>query len=218
MNKNCLIFGGGSKFGLSLSKKLSEVGYDLYNVTSNPSDSSKDIVVDWHKCDFIFVERLLSNLPVIDLVIFNQNFCQIPEMIDLTVGKLRFWKQNQNWIQSHFINSILPCQVLSTLSLDGKFTDSSLAVWMLSKVILDDHDDKHLGYRAQKRLNKDIIKNISKNNPGRFMGFDPGVVDPINRDLKAQTLVEYLITDMQKGLFYQFNKDYTAVIEHGDIT
>lgn len=215
MNKNCLIFGAGSKFGADLSNNLAKQNNNVYRVTSTPKGQSGEIEIDWQTCDFVFVEKILRGLPVIDLVVFNQNFCQTPEIIDLSINKPKSWKQGQAWVQSHFVNCVLPCQVLTSLIIDGKFTNASIALWMLSGIIYNDQDTKLLGYLNQKRLNKDIIKSASQNNSiGKFIGLDPGSLTAQNRDEKSKVLATFLTNGVPNSLFYRFNHDATLVETH----
>lgn len=212
MSKTCLIFGGGSKFGADLCNSLSNKGYNVYKVTSTPMGRANEIQIDWQTCNFMFVEKMLKCLPAMDLVVFNQNFYQTPEIIDLTLTKPNSWKQGQAWIQSHFVNCVLPCQVLTSLISDGKFTNASVALWMLSGIILDDQNTKLLGYFNQKRLNKDIIKSVSQNNHiGKFIGILPGSFTELNQSLKAEVLANFLAQDIPESLYYRFNQDCTMI-------
>jgi hypothetical protein len=215
MNKNFLIFGGGSKFGLKLAQEL-DLGGNVFVVSSTQGESPGRFYIDWLSCDFMSVEKILKSIPKIDIVIFNQNYCHVPETIDFSMPKPLQWKQGRHWAQAHFVNSLLPCQVLNSLIVDGKFDSTSMAVWMLSGAITNDQNTM-LGYRAQKMLNAQIVRSASRNNPGQYVGFDPGTLSAENQLVKARLLAEFLQGPKPSSLYYEFNPDLTAVIAHEKI-
>lgn len=213
MNKNFLIFGGGSKFGLHLTNRLETAGCRVYVVSSSLPESQHRFHMDWLTCDFMSVEKILKQISQVDVVIFNQNYHHVPEIINLSMAKPLQWQQGRHWTQAHFVNNVLPCQVLNSLCVDGKFTDRSLAVWMLSGVVIEDHKNM-LGYRAQKMLNAQIIKSVRENSAGNFIGFDPGTITTVNQIQKAQALVDFLLFKSPSESCYQFTTDLTGVVPH----
>lgn len=215
MNKTCLIFGGGSKFGAELVENLRNNDCRVYVVSSSENNSDDDFKIDWTTCDFMDVERLLKKIPKLDAVFFNQNFREIPETMDFNIPRPMMWKLGKNWMQAHFVNSIMPCQVLNTLIADKKFTNNSLAIWMLSGAVYKNISKSLIGYQSQKILNKEIVKSADVLNPGKYIGFDPGKISTENSQKKSKLLADFILKNATGDeSFYQFDDEVNNIIPH----
>ena len=218
MNKNCLIFGGGSKFGLDLSHQLVDQSYTVYSVSSTPTSRLQTLLIDWKKCDLNSVDKLLECVPTVDLLIFNQNFSETTNNIDFTESRTKTWIEIQKWKQAHYVNSLLPYQVLNNLVISSKFNNTSTAVWILSMAINKTTIDSSLGYKAQKYLNKEMVRHASNDkNPGHYIGFDPGRLTSENRVQKATTLTNFLKNNDFESLYYKFDDKFQNVIVHNSL-
>jgi nucleoside-diphosphate-sugar epimerase len=105
--KNCLITGGGSKFGKKITEQLVQAGYHVYLITGSQQVTDPNITVisvDWHELKLQDIRGIISNLPNLDLIFFNHNASA------LTQAK---FNQNQiqnfkDWQQSYFVASQFP--------------------------------------------------------------------------------------------------------------
>ena len=100
--KKILIFGGGSKFGLELSKEFFKLNHDVSIITSS-NITNYDVRiynVDWLHLDIPSVEKLCKNLDNFDILIFNQNYSKINELENISIEKLYMWGKLKKWQQN----------------------------------------------------------------------------------------------------------------------
>ena len=74
--KNCLITGGGSKFGSKITEQLVQAGYHVYLITGTQQITDPNITVisvNWHELKLQDIRHIISNLPNLDLIFFNHN-------------------------------------------------------------------------------------------------------------------------------------------------
>ena len=73
--KNCLITGGGSKFGSKITEQLVQAGYHVYLLTGSQQATDPNITVisvDWYKLNLEDLRRIILNLPNLDLIFFHE--------------------------------------------------------------------------------------------------------------------------------------------------
>ena len=114
--KNCLITGGGSKFGAILTNALIAAGYHVYLITGSPDTYLNNsrvtvIPVNWKTLSLTDLRNIILTLPKLNLIFFNHNSSALTQ--------LKFSKnQIQNpkdWQQSYFIACQFPFFLIHTL-------------------------------------------------------------------------------------------------------
>lgn len=170
--KQCLITGGGSKFGAELTRCLTDAGYHVYVMTSNREFDHKDttvIPVDWHALDITALRSVLPTLPSLDLIFFNHNASA------LSAEKFRKHtiQKPSDWQQSYFVCCQLPFYIIQGLA--GKLSQASKVGWMLTDLIKNP-SDRHIGYAdyvGNKFTNACIMRSFAHNFPATFFGIYP---------------------------------------------
>jgi len=212
--KKILIFGGGSKFGLELSKEFFKLNHDVTIITSsNITDYNVSIYnVDWLDLDIPSVEKLCKNLDNFDILIFNQNYSKINELENISIEKLNMWKKLKQWKQGQYINCHLPLQVCNSLFVKNKINKKTKVLWMLSGCITN-NTFTNLEYKTQKYINYEIVRYIDNLNIFKCMGFNPGELHEKNYQIKASNLAQFLITVEcnRSENFYGFDEDYKII-------
>ena len=206
MKKNALIFGCGSKFGLSLTTELQNRDFLVYGISSS-TENSQVLKINWNNCFINDFEKFLRSLPKIDLIIFNQNLTSVTDnywrLNSLPI--LDIWKQSKQWMQSHYVNCILPTHVLHTLTTTGHIGSMSQIVWMLSRSMFGKRTDL-TDYRGQKYQNYINMQQFAKNNPQKFIGVCPGHLDVDIYQSRAQKLIDLLMQHtLESGQFFAFD-------------
>jgi hypothetical protein len=132
--KNALIIGCGSLYGKDLSESLQNKSYNIYGISSTATPDLNVLTVDWNTCGIPDFEKFLRKLPCIDLIVFNQNSPALTDNYNKlsSVDIFEVWKRAKKWSQSHYVNCILPTQLLHTLVLTNKVNDRTCVAWMLS--------------------------------------------------------------------------------------
>lgn len=212
--KKILIFGGGSKFGLELSKEFFKLNHEVSIITSSntPNHDVKIYNVDWLNLDIPSVEKLCKNLDKFDILIFNQNYSKINNLENISIEKLDMWKKLKNWQQGQYINCHLPLQVCNSLFVKNKINKKTKVLWMLSECIKE-NSLSSLEYKTQKYINHEIVRYIDNLNILKCIGFNPGRLDEKNYQIKASKLSQFLITVAPNcgENFYAFNKDHEII-------
>jgi hypothetical protein len=212
--KTSLIFGGGSKFGLHLSKELHKLLYNVEIVTSSSvvAEKIKTHKIDWLTCEITKTEKLCNSLSNVDILIFNQNFSKISNLENIDIQKLEMWKKIKIWQQSQFINCQLPLQVCNSLLKKNKISKNTIVVWMLSGCIKDTNFH-NLEYKLQKYINNEVVNYV--NNLGFFkcIGFFPGKLTENNYQIKAHNFCNFLKNNPlnSKNVYYSFNNENIVV-------
>lgn len=172
--KQCILTGGGSKFGALLTEEFINAGYYVHLITSN-GERYKDnkqinvIDVDWNSLNMLSLRKCIPDVSHIDVLFFNHNASS------LTNSKfLPTTMQNQkDWQQSYFVACQFPYYYVNLLS--KKLSNSSKIGWMLSELIKWPLES-HLGfadYIGNKFTNALIMKNFALTQDKCFFGLYP---------------------------------------------
>lgn len=209
MKKNALIFGCGSKFGMSLRTELENSEFSVYGISSSIG-TDQVLKVNWNTCLIHDFEKFLRSLPNIDLIIFNQNSTMLTDNYWQlnSVPTLDIWKQSKQWLQSYYVNCILPAHVLHTLTNMHHLGSTSQIVWMLSRNMLGNHSGP-VDYYGQKYQNYINMQQFAKNNPQTFIGVCPGNLNPDVYQSTSNKLVELLTqrnAGPESGQFFMFDQ------------
>lgn len=223
--KNCLIIGCGSKFGLTLTQTLLDQNCQVYGISGSclPDHERLSVLkVDWDTCEISDIEKFVRKLPKLDLIIFNQNSAKMQsQMIKLgSLDTLTVWKQSKLWTHSHYVGSVMPIHILNSLHSCNSIDETTITTWLLSNSILSKNTASPIDYKAQKYLNAEIIRYLSLNNAGAFIGLDPGKLTDQNYDSKAQTFIQFCFnatTSTINGKYFTFDIDNNSVIVHDTI-
>jgi len=213
MNK-ILIFGGGSKFGLELSKSFRDLDCQIEIVTSADIQHKdfKTHRVDWLTLDSATTEKLCKEFSNIDIVIFNQNYSQINGLENIALGKIQMMKNMKHWNQGQFVNCELPLQVCNSLYLKKRFNKNAKAVWLLSDAI-NTSSNVSLEYKIQKYINHEMVDYINKLNILKCIGFNPGALKESNSTTKAKILSNFLVdrsSDLKES-YYSFDENNMVI-------
>ena len=201
--KNCLITGGGSKFGSKITEQLIQSGYHVYLITGSQQVTNPNVTVisiDWHELKLQDIRGIISNLPNLDIIFFNHN-----------ASALNQTKFNQNqiqsfkdWQQSYFVASQFPFYLIH--SLKNKISSTTKIGWMLSELI-SNPGSTHVGfadYIGNKFTNGCIMKSFAQNFPAIFFGINPesvGNKDDVDKAIKIVELIEHT-TDLNGKIYY----------------
>lgn len=206
MKKNALIFGCGSKFGLSLTEELENSKFLVHGVSSS-IETDRVLKINWDTCFINDFEKFLRSLPNIDLIIFNQNSHALTDNYWQlnSVPIFNIWKQSKQWMQSHYVNCILPTHVLHTLVNANNISSQTQIVCMLSRSMFNQRPGP-MDYYGQKYQNYINMQQFAKNNPQTFIGVCPGSLDPDVYQLRAQQLINFLTQqNCNSGQFFVFD-------------
>jgi hypothetical protein len=200
--KNCLITGGGSKFGAKLTDALISVGYHVYLITGTPDTylNNSDVTVipvDWKTLSLNDLRALTVSLPSLDLIFFNHN--------SSALSRLKFSKNQiqspKDWQQNYFVACQFPFYLIHTIN--NKINKMSKIGWMLSELIKTPVPDQIVfaDYIGNKFTNACIMKSFSQEFPAIFFGINPESVSQ-NSDAdigRANSIIELIdTTDPEK--------------------
>lgn len=203
--KQCLITGGGSKFGKKLTEELINAGYFVHLVTSNQQDwqnntSVRVIPVDWKTLEITNLKQIISNLPKLDLIFFNHN----ASALSLTKFSPKNMQNLLDWQHSYFVACQFPFYLVH--SLGNRITSDTKVGWMLSELIKNPSDG-HVGfadYIGNKFTNACIMRSFSLSFPACFFAMHPdgGISNKLDSELdnKAQKIVKVIETKSCKEL------------------
>jgi hypothetical protein len=118
-----------------------------------------------------------------------------------SVNIFEVWKRAKKWGQSHYVNCILPTQLLHTLVLTNKVNDHTCVTWMLSKSMFGQDPLIPVDYVGQKYQNYVMMKTLALNNTQIFIGINPGKIDVTNSVKKSKDLADFL---------FNTNKEYSG--------
>jgi hypothetical protein len=191
--KQCLILGGGSKFGSYLTKKFIEHGYHVRLVTGNPvpwadTDNVTTIPVNWGEISVTNIKDIIRNIPSLDVVFFNQNSSAL-NLENFKIGNL----QNvSSWQQNYFAACQLPFYLIH--SLKHKISHAKIG-WMLSNLIRHPIDNQvgYADYIGNKFTNACIMKSFSLQSTGCFFGIHPdGITNDHDSLTKSNNIVHFI--------------------------
>ena len=201
--KNCLITGGGSKFGSKITEQLVQVGYHVYLLTGSQQVADPNITVisvDWHELKLQDLRRIISNLPNLDLIFFNHNASAL--------SKEKF-NQNQmqrfkDWQQSYFVASQFPFYLIHSLT--NKISTTTKIGWMLSELISNPVATQvgYADYIGNKFTNGCIMKSFAQSFPATFFGINPESVGnnaDVSKAIEIVKLIEHT-ADLNGKIYY----------------
>jgi len=193
--KQCLITGGGSKFGANLTEQFLAQGYHVHLITSNTEswenrNNVSVIAVDWKKLQLSDIKKYIPATDKLDLIFFNHNASSLNQ------NKFKkFTLQNcQDWQQSYFVACQFPFYL--THALQKQIAQTTKVGWMLSELIVCPMDSQvgFADYIGNKFTNACIMKSFSLNFPACFFGIHPdgGLADQTLVDTKARGIVQLI--------------------------
>lgn len=201
--KNCLITGGGSKFGSMLTEQLVQAGYHVYLITGTQQVANPNITVisvNWRELKLQDIRSIISNLPNLDLIFFNHN--------SSALNQTKF-NQNQlqslkDWQQSYFVASQFPFYLIH--SLKNKISETTKIGWMLSALISNPMSTQvgFADYIGNKFTNGCIMKSFAQSFPAIFFGIVPeslGHNSDVSKSIEIIKLINHT-TDMNGKIYY----------------
>lgn len=205
---NCLILGGGSKFGAVFVQTLLKLEHKVYAISSNEQGLGPDHnlvwrFLDWQTVNMRDLPRITKDLPDLDLILFNQNATAL--------GAKSFrtgMQKQQDWAQAYFVSCQLPFYLCHALK--QKISATTRVVWMLSNLInQQDHAPEHASspdYIGNKYTNLCIMKAFAHHAVGCYLGIVPskeiGRGDHAADGDLADRMIRYLLAspvDQLKG-------------------
>lgn len=196
-NKNCLLIGCGSRFGLGVLNHLVKQGYTVYSISGSTlgNPAVKHLQVDWKTLTVAVLEKFLKDLPTLDLIFFNQNSSALSEKVfEPTLVTVKLWQLEKDWAQSYFLSCIMPFHIVHTLKEScGKNTK---VIWMLSPLVYN-HIPEQVGfadYISNKYQNYLILKNFSHKHSANFIGLNPDKLLSADDDAKIKYMIEFIET------------------------
>lgn len=173
--KQALILGGGSKWGASLTKTLSQQGYFIDLITSNGiiDANIQNHKVDWNTITISDCDHIIDNLDdkKYDIIFFNQNSGGGPNDIAYVPGGMNF--PIEHWNRANWINSQITYYFIRRLA--NKIGTHTKIGWMLTGLI-DGKDPemwKYAGYASVKSTNVHIMRGFAKYHHGIFFAIQP---------------------------------------------
>jgi hypothetical protein len=201
--RNALVIGCGKKFAQSITDDLASLDYSIYGISSKNFDNNNYLHVDWETCSIFYLEKFIKSLPKLEIIIFNQNYPALGDSTDhLGSESVEFYlKQSKKWMQAHYVNCILPYQMLQSLTVNDKLFDDTTVCWMLSRSALSLKLSTSLDYSGQKYQNYITMKQLAMHNSQTFLGFCPTHLDDDDSQIlnQARSLVN-LLTNTQASM------------------
>jgi hypothetical protein len=171
MRKKALLFGCGSKWGLSFTTHLSDCGYEIDLISSSDIilTNVNNYKINWLTSNENSIKNILKKQKY-DLIFFNQNSGGGPNGEDLSPTRtfpLDHWNLHQ------WINCQLPYVVVKHLS--ETIDDSTKIGWMLTGLIKGNDSNlyQYAGYASLKSTNLHIMRGFSQYHSGIFFAINP---------------------------------------------
>lgn len=201
--KNCLITGGGSRFGSKITEQLVQAGYHVYLITGTQQSTSPNITVisvNWHELKLQNIRGIISNLPNLDLIFFNHNSSALNQT-KFNQNQLQNFK---DWQQSYFVATQFPFYLIH--SLKNKISNTTKIGWMLSELISNPMPTQvgFADYIGNKFTNGCIMKSFAQSFPAIFFGVNPESVGndaDISKAIKIIELIDHT-TDLNGKIYY----------------
>jgi len=201
--KNCLITGGGSKFGSKITEQLVQAGYHVYLITGSQQVTNPNVTVisiNWHELKLQDLRDIISNLPNLDLIFFNHNASALTQT-KFNQNQIQSFK---DWQQSYFVACQFPFYLIH--SLKNKISSTTKIGWMLSELISNPIATQvgFADYIGNKFTNGCIMKSFAQNFPATFFGINPesvGNKDDVDKAIKIVKLIEHT-TDLNGKIYY----------------
>lgn len=206
--KNALLFGGGSKWGATLTKTLTNNKYHVDLISSsNIENSNVDVYsIDWNDCSEQKLNHIIDSLKTkkYDLIFFNQNSGGGPNDEFFSPGRdfpLEYWNS------AFWVNSQLTYYAIKRLN--DKITNDTKIGWMLTGLITGKDPDfwKFAGYASVKSTNLHMMRAFAKYHPGIFFCIQP-IWFPQGEEEKDANDILHTIENLNLAdSGYVFNKD-----------
>jgi hypothetical protein len=193
--KQCLITGGGSKFGAKITEQLLENGYHVHLITSNPGPwqncaNVSAIEIDWKNLQLADIRKYIPVAGKLDLIFFNHNASSLSQ----NKFKKSSIQNFQDWQHSYFVACQFPFYL--THCLQRQIDQTTKVGWMLSELIVSPVEDQigYADYIGNKFTNACIMRSFALNFPACFFGVHPdgGLNDQIALDTKARGIVQLI--------------------------
>jgi len=201
--KNCLITGGGSKFGSKITEQLVQAGYHVYLLTGSQQATDPNITVisvDWYKLNLEDLRRIILNLPNLDLIFFNHNASSLSQA-KFNQNQIQSFK---DWQQSYFVACQFPFYLIHLLK--NKISNTTKIGWMLSELISNPVSTQigFADYIGNKFTNGCIMKSFAQSFPSIFFGINPESVGnnhDVSKAIKIVELIEHT-ADLNGKIYY----------------
>jgi hypothetical protein len=171
MKQKALLFGCGSKWGLSFTKHLSNRGYEIDLISSSDVNYENVHVhkINWLTSNEQNIKDLVKQESY-DLIFFNQNSGGGPGEKDF--GPERDFSID-HWNTHLWINCQLPYVVIKHLSPNIK--ETTKIGWMLTGLITGNDVNlyQYAGYASLKSTNLHIMRAFSRYHKGIFFAINP---------------------------------------------
>jgi NAD(P)-dependent dehydrogenase (short-subunit alcohol dehydrogenase family) len=211
--RQCLITGGGSKFGQHLTQVLLNQGFHVHLVTSSVSDwNNVDnvtvIPVDWKNINLSDIKTLIPHCDHLDLIFFNHNASSLSQQ-KFQRGQLQSIK---DWQQSYFVACQLPFYLIQLIS--SRIGPDTKVAWMLSKLITNPIDSQagFADYIGNKFTNACIMKSFAQSYPACFLGIHPDSISEHDTS-KARDVIDLIthssVADLNGRIFSSQGKVLT---------
>jgi hypothetical protein len=201
--KNCLITGGGSKFGSKITEQLVQAGYHVYLLTGSQQATDPNITVisvDWYKLNLEDLRRIILNLPNLDLIFFNHNASSLNQS-KFNQNQIQSFK---DWQQSYFVACQFPFYLIHLLK--NKISNTTKIGWMLSELISNPVSTQigFADYIGNKFTNGCIMKSFAQSFPSIFFGINPESVGnnhDVSKAIEIVALIEHT-ADLNGKIYY----------------
>jgi hypothetical protein len=201
--KNCLITGGGSKFGRKITEQLVQAGYHVYLLTGSQQATDPNITVisvDWYKLNLEDLRRIILNLPNLDLIFFNHNASSLNQS-KFNQNQIQSFK---DWQQSYFVACQFPFYLIHLLK--NKISNTTKIGWMLSELISNPVSTQigFADYIGNKFTNGCIMKSFAQSFPSIFFGINPESVGnnhDVSKAIEIVALIEHT-ADLNGKIYY----------------
>jgi len=201
--KNCLITGGGSKFGSKITEQLVQAGYHVYLLTGSQQATDPNITVisvDWYKLNLEDLRRIILNLPNLDLIFFNHNASSLSQA-KFNQNQIQSFK---DWQQSYFVACQFPFYLIHLCK--NKISNTTKIGWMLSELISNPVSTQigFADYIGNKFTNGCIMKSFAQSFPSIFFGINPESIGNNHDVSKAVEIVELIehTADLNGKIYY----------------
>ena len=205
MKKKALLFGCGSKWGLSFTQHIANNNYEIDLVSSSDVDlpNVNNLKIDWLMSNEKTIKDLIPNESY-DLIFFNQNSGGGPGGDDF--GPDRNFSID-HWNLHMWINCQLPYVVIKHLN--NGIRENTKIGWMLTGLIIG-NDEKlyqYAGYASLKSTNLHIMRGFSQYHKGIFFAINPLWFPVEDHRTDAEKIFNLIEKLNSKDNGKSFNKD-----------
>lgn len=223
MNKEALIIGGGSKFGLQLVQEFLSQNWKVNVISGTKIEDHfnlKQLNVDWKKISVADVRDFLKTLSCQNFIFFNQNSSALSQSsFNLEIGSLDLLKLEKDWLQAYFVSCILPYHIIH--SLKNKISPGTKIGWMVSSLVTKQLSNQigFADYIGNKFQNYLLMKNFSKNIDAVFFAINPDLLKAHSSSVNIQALIKFIensTTSELNGKVLQFNTNEDLTFKEFD--